>query len=88
MLAPFRRTAGLPTGPGYGSWESTGLDGHMAGHVVSALSLAVAATGDEAARRRLQQLLSALAECQQAMAADAKMLTSYNHGELTSGCGP
>jgi hypothetical protein len=24
----------------------------------------------------------------QAMAADAKVLTSYNHGALTSGCGP
>ena len=24
----------------------------------------------------------------QAMAAEAKVLTSYNHGELTSGCGP
>lgn len=73
LLAPFRRTAGLPTGAGYGNWESTGLDGHMAGHVLSALSLSVAATGDEAARRRLQQMLSALAECQQALASDALM---------------
>lgn len=73
LLAPFRRSAGLPTGAGYGSWESTGLDGHMAGHVLSALSFAVAATGDERARARLREMLSALAACQEALAGDALM---------------
>lgn len=73
LLAPFRRSAGLPTGPGYGSWESTGLDGHMAGHVLSALALAVAATGDTSAQARLRTLLQALDVCQQAVAGDALM---------------
>jgi DUF1680 family protein len=73
LLAPFRRSAGLPSGPSYGSWESAGLDGHIGGHVLSALSLAVAATGDERARTRLREMLDALQACQQAVAGDPLM---------------
>jgi DUF1680 family protein len=37
LLAPFRREAGLPTkAASYGNWESGGLDGHTAGHYLSA----------------------------------------------------
>lgn len=78
LLAPFRRSAGLKVeSPGYGSWESTGLDGHMGGHVVSALAQAAAlpcAPRDRArVRQRLRQMLSGWAECQQAVAGDALM---------------
>ena len=38
LLAPFRREAGLPAkAQSYGNWESGGLDGHTAGHYLSAL---------------------------------------------------
>ncbi|MEI2268323.1 glycoside hydrolase family 127 protein [Microbacterium sp. No. 7] len=63
LLAPFRREAGLATGPGYGGWESEGLDGHTLGHVLSALS-AHAAGGSAAARERLELLLTGLCDCQ------------------------
>ena len=44
LLAPFEREAGLtPQATGYGNWERSGLDGHIGGHYLSALALAVAA---------------------------------------------
>src|SRR5471032_3477289 len=47
LLAPFRREAGLPKkAEPYGNWESTGLDGHTAGHYLSALAFMYASTGD------------------------------------------
>lgn len=46
LLAPFRREAGLPFKETYGNWESSGLDGHIGGHYLSALSLMYASTGD------------------------------------------
>ena len=65
LLAPFRREAGLPSPkPSYGNWESTGLDGHMGGHYVSALAMMAASTDDAEVRRRLRQVLLALRECQ------------------------
>ena len=65
LLAPFRREAGLPAkAPGYGNWESSGLDGHIAGHLLSALAFLWAGTGDAEARRRLDAMLAGLAECQ------------------------
>lgn len=63
LLAPYRREAGLSTGPGYGGWEADGLDGHTLGHVLSALS-AHAASGSDAARDRLEHLLDGLRACQ------------------------
>ena len=39
LLAPFLREAGLePKARSYGNWESSGLDGHTAGHYLCALS--------------------------------------------------
>ena len=65
LLAPFRREAGLPQPkPPYGNWESSGLDGHMGGHYVSALAMMAASTGDEAVRQRLRQVLIELRRCQ------------------------
>src|SRR3990170_7032842 len=65
LLAPFLREAGLePRAESYGNWESSGLDGHVGGHYLSALALLVASTGDEGARERLEYMVSELARAQ------------------------
>ncbi|WP_308367963.1 MULTISPECIES: glycoside hydrolase family 127 protein [unclassified Microbulbifer] len=65
LLAPFLREAGLePRTESYGNWESSGLDGHIGGHYLSALSLAYAATGDNQAHERLQYMLDELKRAQ------------------------
>ncbi len=67
LLAAFRREAGLaPRKPSYGDWENIGLDGHTAGHYLSALALMVASTGDAEMRRRLDYCVAELALCQEA----------------------
>jgi len=67
LLAPFRREAGLPEKkPSYGNWESSGLDGHMGGHYLSAMALMYASTGDAEVLRRLNYVISELKACQQA----------------------
>jgi DUF1680 family protein len=67
LLAPFLREAGLePRQPSYGNWESTGLDGHMGGHYLSALALMYASTGDAETLRRLNYLVAELGRAQQA----------------------
>lgn len=68
LLAPFRREAGLPVPvQGYGNWESSGLDGHMVGHYVSALALMWASTGDPAVKQRLDHVVAELKRCQDAI---------------------
>ncbi len=68
LLAPFLREAGLPAkSPTYGNWESTGLDGHMGGHYLSALALMVASTGDAQARQKLDYAIAELKRCQDAL---------------------
>lgn len=65
LLAPFRREAGLPVPvPSYGNWESSGLDGHMGGHYVSALALMYASTGDAEVKQRLDYVIAELKRCQ------------------------
>ena len=67
LLAPFRREAGLPLPKAsYGNWESSGLDGHMGGHYLSALALMFAATGDAAVQERLNYTIAELKKCQEA----------------------
>ena len=67
LLAPYYKAAGLePKAENYGSWESSGLDGHMAGHYVSALSMAWAATANVEVKRRLDDILLQLSEIQKA----------------------
>ncbi len=67
LLAPYLREAGLKTkASSYGNWEDTGLDGHIGGHYLSALSLAWAATGDKELKRRLDYMLNELQKAQQA----------------------
>jgi DUF1680 family protein len=68
LLAPFRREAGLPVPtPSYGNWESSGLDGHMGGHYVSALALMWASTGDPQVKQRLDHVIAELKRCQDAL---------------------
>ncbi|WP_052074401.1 glycoside hydrolase family 127 protein [Shewanella mangrovi] len=65
LLSPFLREAGLPTkAESYGNWENTGLDGHIGGHYLSALSLAYEATGDAEMKRRLDYMISELRRAQ------------------------
>lgn len=67
LLAPFLREAGLqPKQPSYGNWESSGLDGHMGGHYLSALALMYASTGDAEVKRRLDYCIAELKRAQQA----------------------
>ncbi|TQK10319.1 hypothetical protein FBX97_0235 [Herbaspirillum sp. SJZ107] len=67
LLAPFLREAGLqPKQPSYGNWESSGLDGHMGGHYLSALALMFASTGDAEVKRRLDYCIAELKRAQQA----------------------
>ncbi len=65
LLAPFQREAGLPVKQdSYGNWESTGLDGHMGGHYLSALALMAASTGDTEVLARLNYFVAELKKCQ------------------------
>lgn len=69
LLAPFRREAGMESkARPYGNWESSGLDGHTAGHYLSALSLMIAsgADMDGELRRRLDCMVDELAQIQEA----------------------
>lgn len=67
LLYPYLREAGLPTAAKtYPNWEATGLDGHIAGHYISALSLMYASTGDAKLSQRLVYMLNELKKCQEA----------------------
>ncbi len=70
LLAPFRREAGLQlTAQPYGNWESGGLDGHTAGHYLSALAHMIASgedTPDAQLRHRLDTMIGELQVCQNA----------------------
>jgi DUF1680 family protein len=67
LAAPFLREAGLAvTKPPYGNWESSGLDGHMGGHYLSALAMMAAATGDQEVKRRLDGFVAELKRAQDA----------------------
>jgi uncharacterized protein len=65
LLAPYLKEAGfIPQKNNYGNWENTGLDGHIGGHYLSALSNMYAATHDEQMNERLNYMLSELQRCQ------------------------
>lgn len=65
LLAPYLREAELPTkAPTYGNWESSGLDGHIGGHYLTALALTYAATGDSALLARLNYMIAELKKAQ------------------------
>lgn len=67
LLSPFLRESGLtPKAESYTNWENTGLDGHIGGHYLSALSLMYASTGDKQIKERLDYMVSELKRCQDA----------------------
>ena len=67
LLAPYLKEAGLtPKAENYTNWENTGLDGHIGGHYVSALSYMYAATGNLEIKSRLDYMISELQRCQDA----------------------
>ncbi|HEX8612201.1 MAG TPA: beta-L-arabinofuranosidase domain-containing protein [Telluria sp.] len=67
LLAPFQREAGLALRQeSYGNWESSGLDGHMGGHYLSAMALMFAASGDQEVLKRLNYTIAELKKCQEA----------------------
>jgi uncharacterized protein len=70
LLAPFFREAGIEAkARPYGNWESSGLDGHTAGHYLSGLATMIAAGADTPEgelKRRLEYMVSELGRCQQA----------------------
>lgn len=66
LLAPYLIDAALPVkSERYGNWESMGLDGHIAGHYLSALSQMYASTGNTELKNRLDYMLSELSRCQE-----------------------
>ncbi len=65
LLAPYLREAGLtPKAESYGNWENTGLDGHIGGHYLTALSLMFASTGDVRMKERMDYMIEELKKCQ------------------------
>ena len=65
LLAPYLKEAGItPLKDNYGNWENTGLDGHIGGHYLSALSEMYAATGNLQVKERLDYMLDNLEKCQ------------------------
>ncbi len=68
LLAPFLTAASLePKAPKYGNWESSGLDGHSAGHFLSALSTLSLQSDNPLLAERLDYMIDELARCQDAI---------------------
>jgi len=69
LLAPYRKEAGLPANAqGYPNWD--GLDGHVGGHYLSAMSMNYAATGNSECKKRMDYMISELKACQEANASN------------------
>jgi uncharacterized protein len=67
LLAPCRKEAGLTEkAKCYPNWE--GLDGHVAGHYLSAMAMNYAATNNMECKHRMEYMLSELKICQEANA--------------------
>jgi uncharacterized protein len=70
LLHNYRVNAGLKTSAkAYGGWEELDceLRGHSLGHILSALSLMYASTGDTVYLNKGNSLVAGLADCQQAL---------------------
>jgi uncharacterized protein len=101
MLAYLRRSARLaPKAQGYGGWDGDGrqLTGHIAGHYLSGVSLAWAATGDSRFKERSEYIVNELKIIQDAQGdgylgalmdrdrVDGKVLfEQLSHGIIRSG---
>jgi DUF1680 family protein len=67
LLHNTRKYAGLePKGALYGGWESRGIAGHTLGHYLTALSQEFAAGGDKRFRKRIDYIVTEMAEAQHA----------------------
>ena len=65
LLAPYLIDAGIaPKAERYGNWENTGLDGHIGGHYLTALSQMAVVHNDPEMLKRLQYMLNELRACQ------------------------
>ncbi|HBG56636.1 glycoside hydrolase family 127 protein [Proteiniphilum sp. UBA1028] len=65
LLAPYRKVAGLPEkAKSYPNWD--GLDGHVAGHYLSAMAINYASTGNSECKKRMEQMISELRMCLEA----------------------
>ena len=63
LMAPFFKEAGLPLkAEPFPNWA--GLDGHVAGHYLSALAMAYASTGNTACKERAGYMVDELKACQ------------------------
>lgn len=85
LLYFFREQAGLPRTPHvkpHGGWDGAGmgLRGHIAGHWLSAASMAAATTGDATLRRHLELVTRGLHECQEA--SSDGYLSGFPQGEF------
>ena len=62
LLAPYRKEAGLiPRDSSYSNWA--GLDGHVGGHYLSAVSMHYASTGDLRFKQLLDYMIAELNDC-------------------------
>ena len=67
LLHNFRKNAGLePKGEIYGGWENHSIAGHTLGHYLTACALTYAQTGDEAFKKRVDDIVDELLVCQTA----------------------
>ena len=67
LMATFRKEAGLPKKAElFPNWE--GLDGHVAGHYLTAMAMNYAGTGNAECKKRMDYILSELKACQDANA--------------------
>ena len=65
LMAGYRKEAGLTAKAEiFKNWD--GLDGHVAGHYLSALAMNYAATGNEECKRRMEYIIQELKACQEA----------------------
>jgi len=75
MLAPYQKAAGLETkAANYPNWESDGLDGHIAGHYLTAMAMNFASTGDIRCKDRMESMISELKKCQEANSKDSNFV--------------
>ncbi|WP_258098066.1 glycoside hydrolase family 127 protein [Marinoscillum pacificum] len=67
LIAPYLVEAGLtPVKEGYGNWEGSGLNGHIGGHYLSALSMMYAANGSPELNKKIDYMLAELKKAQDA----------------------
>ena len=67
LLAPYFKEAGLtPKDSSYKNWS--GLDGHVAGHYLSAMAMNTAATNNAECKKRMLYMIAELKICQEANA--------------------